>query len=125
MHFKKEQEKERKNGINISNGRRTLTSVDIVQPESTSDCTSEFQSLIDSIRKIEKKRKEEKYNFTHFTKFSDFFSFFYDGRLIFLYYRISLNIFYGLKKLSFIFISDDLHIIQKIQHQFMTMNVSL
>lgn len=40
--------------------RRTLTSADIVQPESTSDCTSEFQSFIESIRKIEK--KEEKKN---------------------------------------------------------------
>lgn len=57
--------------------KRTLTSADIVQPESTSDCTSEFQSFIESIRKIEKKRREEKYNFT----FSSRVLRFRDGRL--------------------------------------------
>ena len=41
---------------------RTLTSADMVQPESTRLCTNEVQSFIESIRKL-KKKKEEKYKF--------------------------------------------------------------
>jgi hypothetical protein len=56
--------------------RRTLTSADIVQPESTSDCTSEFQSFIESIRKIEKKKRRKIQFHVFFTRFE-----IRDGRL--------------------------------------------